>query len=33
MMNKFAKKWDDINSWEKRAEIIKQGIIQGMKLE
>ena len=33
MMKKFAMKWDDINSWAKRAEIIKQGIIQGMKLE
>ena len=33
MMKKFAMKWDDINSWEKRAEIIKQGIIQGMKLK
>ncbi|MBA7560694.1 hypothetical protein ES708_02323 [subsurface metagenome] len=33
MMKKFAMEWDDINSWERRAEIIKQGIIQGMKLE
>jgi len=33
MMKKFAAKWDDINSWEERGKIIKQGIIQGMKLE
>ena len=32
MMKKFASKWDDKESWEKRAEIIREGIITGMKL-
>lgn len=33
IMKKFAMKWNDIDSWEKRAQIIKQGIIEGMQLE
>ncbi len=33
MMKKFAQSWNDIDSWEKRAAIIKQGIIDGMKLK
>ena len=32
MMKKFALQWDDIESWEKRAERIKQGINEGMQL-
>jgi hypothetical protein len=33
MMKKFAASWDDLPSWEKRAEIIKKGIIEGMGLQ
>ena len=33
IMKEFSKQWDDINSWEKRAEIIKRGIIKGMQLD
>ncbi len=32
MMKKFASEWNDLESWEKRAGIIKQGIIDGMQL-
>jgi len=32
MMKEFAGSWDDIDSWEKRAQRIKQGIIEGMQL-
>ena len=32
MMKKFSNEWNDLKSWEKRAGIIKEGIIQGMKL-
>lgn len=32
MMKKFAMEWDDSISWEKRAQIIKQGILEGMQL-
>ncbi len=32
MMKRFASEWDDLASWEKRADRIKQGIIEGMKL-
>jgi uncharacterized protein len=32
MMKQFAKDWNDIASWEKRADIIRQGIIKGMQL-
>lgn len=32
-MKEFAKTWSDKESWEKRAGIIKQGIINGMKLD
>lgn len=31
-MKEFASTWNDRESWEKRAEIIKHGIIEGMKL-
>jgi dienelactone hydrolase len=33
MMKKFAASWDDLASWEKRAEIIREGIIEGMGLK
>lgn len=33
MMKKFASEWDDLSSWEKRAAIICDGIIKGMKLD
>ena len=33
MMKSFASLWDDLESWNKRAERIKQGIITGMQLE
>ena len=32
MMKQFAGTWNDIDSWEKRASRIKQGIIEGMQL-
>lgn len=32
-MKEFAATWDDRASWEKRAATIKQGIIDGMKLD
>ena len=32
-MKEFAEQWNDIDSWEKRAEIIKQGMIKGMQLD
>ena len=33
MMKEFASKWNDLDSWEERADIIRQGIIKGMKLD
>ena len=33
MMKRFGEAWNDRASWEKRAGIIKQGIIEGMKLD
>ncbi|MEN8115470.1 MAG: CocE/NonD family hydrolase [Bacteroidota bacterium] len=33
MMKEFDNEWHDLISWEKRAEIIRQGIIEGMQLE
>ena len=33
MMKTFASKWDDLETWEKRADLIRQGIIEGMQLE
>ncbi|MCY1720767.1 acetylxylan esterase [Prolixibacteraceae bacterium Z1-6] len=33
MMKEFSKKWDDRNSWEQRAEQIRQGIVTGMQLD
>ena len=32
-MKDFSKQWTDKDSWEKRAAIIKSGIISGMKLD
>ncbi len=32
MMKTFASQWNDRTSWEKHADIIKQGIIEGMQL-
>ena len=26
MMKQFAREWDDLDSWEERAQIIKEGI-------
>jgi dienelactone hydrolase len=31
-MKKFASEWDDKVSWEKRAEVIRQGIIDGLQI-
>ncbi len=33
MMKQFAAEWADITSWEKRAEVIREGIIQGMQFD
>ncbi len=33
MMKEFAKEWNDLESWEERAEIIRNGIITGMELD
>ena len=33
MMKRFAKTWNDLESWEKRANMIRSGIIEGMQLE
>ena len=33
MMKKFAASWDDLPSWGKRAEIIREGILEGMELK
>jgi len=33
MMKQFENKWDDRESWEERAKMIKSGIIEGMKLD
>ncbi len=32
-MKEFRSSWDDLESWEARAEMIRQGIINGMQLE
>lgn len=32
MMKKFAATWDDLESWEERAEMIRKGIREGMQL-
>ena len=32
MMKKFSSEWNNLESWEKRATIIRNGIIDGMKL-
>ncbi len=33
MMKEFAGTWDDLESWEERADMIRQGMIKGMKLD
>ncbi len=33
MMKKFAKEWNNLESWENRAAIIRDNIIKGMKLD
>lgn len=33
MMKEFASEWDDLESWENRAEMIKAGILEGMQWE
>lgn len=33
MMKRFEKTWDDLESWEKRANIIRTGIVEGMQLD
>ncbi len=32
-MKQFASQWSDRESWEKRAEVIREGIMKGMKLD
>ena len=32
MMKQFASEWNNLESWEKRATVIRNGIIEGMKL-
>jgi len=32
MMKEFASKWEDRQSWEKRAHMIRKGIVEGMQL-
>ena len=32
-MKDFATQWNDLPSWEKRANILRTGIIKGMKLD
>jgi dienelactone hydrolase len=33
MMTKFAQQWTDKASWEKRAQVIRTGMIQGMQMD
>jgi len=33
MLKQFEKKWDDLQSWEERSKMIREGIIKGMKLD
>jgi len=33
MLKEFKKQWDDKDSWEKRAAVIRQGIVDGLKIE
>lgn len=33
MLKQFASEWEDLSSWEARAERIKRGIIEGMQLK
>ena len=33
VMQKFAAQWDDVSSWENRAQTIRQGIIDGLQLD
>ena len=32
-LKEFASEWDDVESWEQRARLIRQGIIDGLRLE
>jgi len=32
-LKEFASKWSDLESWEKRADMIREGMIKGMKLD
>jgi len=32
-MKEFASSWNDLDSWENRANVIKKGIIEGMRLD
>lgn len=33
VMKKFATEWDDKATWEKRAEVIRQGILEGLQID
>ncbi|MCK4749039.1 MAG: acetylxylan esterase, partial [Bacteroidales bacterium] len=33
MMKEFASEWDDKETWEERAAVIRQGMIEGMQLQ
>ena len=33
MMKKFEQEWDDLESWEKRANRIRQGILEGLQFD
>ena len=33
MMKKFASEWNNLESWEKRAAVIRNGILEGMKFD
>jgi len=33
MMKKFSHEWDDLESWEKRADRIRQGILEGLQFD
>jgi len=33
MMKEFEQEWDDLESWEKRADRIKQGILEGLQFD
>ena len=33
MMKEFASKWDDLDLWKESADMIREGIAKGMKLD